>query len=346
MKMARFLWVVWITVSWFSHSSLGGFHEIVYNEEELLDSCVHTCGTLPDRTNMFGCERISNCRFNKEGWNKGFVRCDWCSCQCRTSDDLPDQVIFSETKIIKEETELFNTCTDTCEAPGIQFTNKFNCDQIRDCSKQRSGYIKGFVRCDYCECTCVTKVLPDRYRLENVHYKLDAMSTAKKDQLVVGTATFQNNKGYEVTFSRTIKISFTTERRWDLSEQYGTSLSVGASVGINALGVDFSAETTLTTSFDYTVEWGETTVSTVEDSVTQSIPVPAHSVAHAQVRGWRYKGSVPYTADLVTIYENGEESRKQVSGVLHEVSVTDFTASVGDADPVRVKRDFLHGSYN
>lgn len=57
-------------------------------------------------------------------------------------------------------------------------------------------------------------------------------------------------------------------------------------------------------------------------------------------------GTVPYTADLVTIFENGEESRKQVSGLLHEVSVTDFTATVGDADPVPVKRDFLQGSYN
>ncbi|PIK53728.1 putative natterin-3-like [Apostichopus japonicus] len=147
-----------------------------------------------------------------------------------------------------------------------------------------------------------------------------------KDQLVVGTATFQNNQDYEVTFSRKIQISFTTERRWDLSEQYGTSLSIGASVGISALGVDFSAETTLTTSFDYTVAWGETEVSTVEDSVTQTIAVPANSVVQVQVRGWRFMGTVPYTADLVTIFENGEESRKQVSGLLHEVSVTDFTA--------------------
>lgn len=165
---------------------------------------------------------------------------------------------------------MFNTCTDTCYAPGIQFTDKFDCDQIRDCSKHKNGFVitkfvflfvTHFEYCDYCECTCVTKVFPDRYRLENVEYKLDEINMDNKDQLIVGTATFQNNQDYEVEFSRTIKVIFTGERRWDLSEQYGTSLSIGASVGINALGVDFSAETTLTTSWDYTVAWGETTVS-------------------------------------------------------------------------------------
>lgn len=74
--------------------SNAGVYEVFYNEADLTGSCTSNCESLPDRTDKYGCDRITKCRYGRKGWTRGFVRCDWCLCDCETSDDVPQKVMF------------------------------------------------------------------------------------------------------------------------------------------------------------------------------------------------------------------------------------------------------------
>ena len=56
-------------------------------------------------------------------------------------------------QIILNEDTLLDTCTSTCDdMPTLH--NREGCVNITDCQLSSYGWTRGFVRCDYCRCTC------------------------------------------------------------------------------------------------------------------------------------------------------------------------------------------------
>ena len=145
--------------------------QVILNEEALLDTCTRSCDEMPTLHNKDGCVSITNCQLSSKGWNKGFVRCDYCRCTCKEDTKMKD--IKVETTLLSiTEPDLLGTCTKTCERRGLVRTSHHNCQEIRDCSRERKGWTRGFVRCDYCTCKCVNRKEASEYTLKNIHYDM------------------------------------------------------------------------------------------------------------------------------------------------------------------------------
>ena len=74
---------------------------------------------------------------------------------------LAQQVLAAERQIIANEDTLKDTCTGTCGTVGTMNQNyrmlkaPYHCETVKNCKTSSKGWTRGFVRCDYCECTCV-----------------------------------------------------------------------------------------------------------------------------------------------------------------------------------------------
>ncbi|KAJ8023874.1 Natterin-4 [Holothuria leucospilota] len=317
--------------------SNAGVYEVFYNEADLTGSCTSNCESLPDRTDKYGCDRITKCRYGRKGWTRGFVRCDWCLCDCETSSDLPQKEIIESNQKIFTEDDLWGTCKKDCDAKGLQKTDAFGCSEIGNCHWHKNGWTRGFVRCDYCECDCIVMAYPDNYRIENVKYKLDLIILSKADTVIVGKTTVENNGDETEKVERSIKTSFTTSRMWTKGKS--STILFGSTVTIKAPILQIGVEITTGLSQEYTYSWGETKTWTIEDNTEQDITSPPHSMREATMTGVSYRADVPYTADLVTIYENGKETRQAINGVLHETSVTDVHLVYGESTPIACTKD-------
>ena len=145
--------------------------QIIVNEDTLLGTCTRTCEKIPTLHNKDGCVSITGCKLSSAGWNRGFVRCDYCRCTCNEDIDRKDiQVVTTLLSIT--EPKLLGTCTKTCDRKGLVRTSYQGCQEIRDCSRERKGWTRGFVRCDYCTCKCVNRKEANKYTLKNIHYDL------------------------------------------------------------------------------------------------------------------------------------------------------------------------------
>ncbi len=93
--------------------------------------------------------------------------------------------------IIKTEHELINTCTRNCYQIHTVF-DKFGCDRVDHCGLASTGWTRGFHRCDYCQCECIT----DNPRIEHVEDMIKNYYTfrATEPQLY-GTCTNTCDKG-------------------------------------------------------------------------------------------------------------------------------------------------------
>lgn len=142
------------------------------------------------------------------------------------------QEVIEDTKKIYTEKELSNTCKKTCDASGLQKTDAHGCSEIRDCRHHSKGWIRWFVRCDYCECSCVIKGYPDTYRLENVRFNIGSAVSSEADSVVVGKTSVENHSSRKQTFTRHISTSFETTRMWQKTSS--TTLPVGVTFSISA----------------------------------------------------------------------------------------------------------------
>lgn len=311
----------------------GGIHRITYNEYDLVGRCSSTCAKLPDRTDKFGCDRISNCKFKRKGWKRGFFsNCNWCICDCATSEDKPQKEVIEQTKKIYTEMELWNTCRKTCDASGLQKTDSRGCSEIRDCRRQKKGWIRWFTRCDYCECTCVIKGYPYIYRLENVTFNISPALPSVADSVVVGKVTVENHSSREQTFTRTISTSIETTRMWERTSS--TTLPVGVTVSISAPTLNIATLEVTTTRRTEEYTWGETKAWINTFDTTQEVTVGPNCTMEASMVGTHYQASIPYTADLVTTYDNDRETRKSISGILHEATVYNVHLVYGKCIPI------------
>ena len=94
-----------------------------------------------------------------------------CSCECISDQPVKNAVVTEINKWFSEES-LYGTCTTTCDHGGLVRTNFGGCDEVKDCRFAEKGHIKGFVRCDTCQCNCIQKKYAEKYVLENVRYEM------------------------------------------------------------------------------------------------------------------------------------------------------------------------------
>jgi hypothetical protein len=147
--------------------------KIIKNEHELIGTCTGTCNSIPV---VYGkpkgvCNKISNCALSSVGWNRNLVRCDYCVCDCEREAAKKD--ILVSTKYMQDNEEnLFSTCTGTCYHSGLVRTNYKGCNEVRDCKMAYGGWLKGFVMCNYCTCSCLAKTTAEKYSLKNVKYDM------------------------------------------------------------------------------------------------------------------------------------------------------------------------------
>ena len=166
------------------------------NEDDLVDSCEDTCsdvGVLDHEPDFLKkhCEVVKECKHLSDGWIRGFVRCDYCQCRCRDSRPIVPATIDIMEKKQFTEPDLYGTCTTTCPKSGLVRTKFQGCEEVKDCYHSRDGWIRGFVRCDYCVCTCVNKVNVNGYKLRNARYNLDAANISPGKPVVGGSSHVQ-----------------------------------------------------------------------------------------------------------------------------------------------------------
>jgi hypothetical protein len=148
-----------------------GITKIIKNEDDLIGTCTGTCNSIPVLYGKADCNKISNCALSSVGWNRDFVRCDNCVCDCERKGAKKD--ILVTTKYMQDnEAYLFRTCTGTCYHSGLVRTNYKGCSEVRDCKKAYGGWLRGFVMCNYCTCSCLSKAAAEKYSLKNVKYDM------------------------------------------------------------------------------------------------------------------------------------------------------------------------------
>ena len=150
----------------------GSTRPMILNELSLLGTCTKTCEEMPDIYNNAACTKLSGCKFNSEGWNSGFVRCDYCRCDCTEDQDAAD-VVVEKTKLSTNEDELYGTCKNDCNRGGLVRTDALGCQEIWDCKTASGGSLCGFYRNDYCECDCVNRKYAASYEMVDIVYDVD-----------------------------------------------------------------------------------------------------------------------------------------------------------------------------
>ncbi|XP_072050653.1 uncharacterized protein [Amphiura filiformis] len=247
--------------------------------------------------------------------------------------------ILVEDKLIDiTEDDLLGTCTDTCDNAGLIRTDFRGCQEVRDCYKQRNGWILGVVRCDYCTCHCINRKLASQYTLTNVEYDLSEAATLEGGPVALAETVVENKGDTEQTTER--ELIFTTTQTTTMSTSL--SLEIGLEVTVEGAGnildyatVGGSFSTSITAGFEYTA--GSSEEETISDSIEAKTTVPPHSSVTALVIGHLLKIDVPYSADLVITYEDGTtQTEPNITGVYVGVETTRFQVQYKDgpeADP-------------
>lgn len=105
------------------------------------------------------CITVKNCiRRSGDSWLTMWNNspCSFCNCNCKArADQLIGEIVKVETTKQITEPDLYGTCTGTCPRSGLVRTNFKGCNEVRNCRTERNGWLRWFVRCDYCLCDCI-----------------------------------------------------------------------------------------------------------------------------------------------------------------------------------------------
>eukprot|EP00798_Chlamydomonas_sp_ICE-L_P006155 gene6155-2767_t len=349
---------------------------------------------MPTKYDFKGCTSLTSCRLNSVGWNDGFVRCDYCLCECAEPVDERTAVVVTG-KVSTDEEALYGTCTGDCQQSGIVRTD-FEGWQVSNCALDKVGYTSGFVRCDYCTCVGTNRKYAASYTLKNVSevwtrvvsrgvslpldsvrpggdlglwtpecprtqvdvvklcftlqhanspldpsrspytvcrqpcvyeraapggaarpaldenvestrerkYTMTLLQQTRKsggndDTTVLGQATVNNCASTPQTVSRTIT----------LSGSESTTVSTSASI---VYGLTITVTAGVTTESQETSSWS--------DVAQAQVDVPAFKKQEVIVVGSQGKTDIPYTATLVTTFDDGTTAEEEDRGVLSAVS--------------------------
>jgi len=306
--------------------------EIVVNEDTLMDSCTSTCEDIPTINvhstmveSPYYCEKVWGCSTMSNGWTRGFVRCDYCKCKCLDNRAVVPEIVKKTTKKELTEPNLYGTCTGTCSKSGLVRTNWEGCDEVRNCERNRKGWIRGFVRCDYCACDCVRHLKVNSYKMVDVRY--DTSNAALDPGTIVGMAELVvKNEDYNTDQSVEQALGWTYEESQSLETEISvvTGLSVEVEAGVDIKLFTGSVTTTASLETGYTTTTGKVDTFSRENSLASTLNIPPRRRCSALVVGKKRKVDIPYTAVLVTIYDDNTEDRTNIEGTYNAVEMSDF----------------------
>lgn len=300
------------------------WREIVAKEYDLAYTCTGTCdeiGVLDHQPNMLerNCKVVKNCQTSSVGWTKGFVRCDYCKCQCEDNREVVPTVVKVETKKQFNEENIYGTCTGTCSRTGLVRSNYGGCKEVRDCSWAKNGWTKWFVRCDYCLCKCVNYKTASSYRLENVKYNFYESDMDVGRPVTLKRTILTNYAFGPAHMTRTVGYSTTTTTEVTTSKSLTTGLSLTVEAGGTVGVVDISTQLTTSIEAGFSTTMGSTISETKSDEIQLDINAGPRLSCEVTISGTQMNIDVPYTATLVTIFDNGSEKRENIDGIFSGV---------------------------
>jgi len=315
------------------------WRDIVANEAELINTCTGTCNSIgiidhDDKWLEKNCKVVKDCSLTSAGYTKGFVRCDYCKCRCQDNRKMipPTVEIISKKQVNEDD---FGTCTNTCDDyTGLVKTNFMGCDELRDCYKSRSGWTRGFRRCDYCLCTCVNHKTINSYKMVNLKYNTDAANLQPAIPDLVGSVVVQNEQKQMQEISHPVTYSTTSSTSWETSVSVTAGISITVEAGVDVGVASSSKSITASLEVGYTSTTGKTHEVTRESSLDAKMKVPPKMQCEAQVVGTRKVMDIPYSADLIEVYEDGTEGRrKSITGIFTDLETREFRVIYKECTP-------------
>eukprot|EP00918_Siedleckia_nematoides_P098752 GHVU01216040.1.p1 GENE.GHVU01216040.1~~GHVU01216040.1.p1 ORF type:complete len:335 (+),score=26.55 GHVU01216040.1:115-1119(+) len=334
--MKCFVGVLVVALVLWNEASAASYKTIL-NEDDITGSCTSTCEGMPTLYDRNGCTKLSGCRKSSTGWNRGFVRCDNCECDCEVKVSTKD-ITVSNTKLSVTEPDLYGTCTGTCnKRSGLTRTNFKGCQEVRDCSKAKNGWTRGWVRCDHCTCNCINKKYADSYTLKNVKYDLSAAAIEQGAPIAMAETIVDNYSPGKQSISRRLAFDFVSETSATSSHNLEVGLAVtvegGATVGVASIKTSVQRSI----KYGYTYTAGERKTEGKSDWLTANADVPGRKSMKVLIIGHRMKIDVPYTATLVTKYKEGGSGSKNIKGVYSNVDFANFRVQYMNPTPLRRK---------
>jgi len=316
-------------------TSAGTWREIVANEDDLLYTCTKSCsevGTLSHQEIMLerNCKTVKGCTTMSHGWTRGFVRCDFCRCQCEDSRQHIPEVVKVQSKKEITEPDLYGTCTTKCPKSGLVRTNFKGCKEVRNCKHARNGWTRGFVRCDYCLCDCINYKTVASYRLEDVEYSLDEGNANVAKPSVLKRTYLENNTPNKQKLSRSVSYEYTNSIEVSTTLSLTTGLSLTVEAGVNVGIASASSSTTASIEAGFESSMGEVTTESHTDTIEASMEVDPGQQCEMLVIGSVMTIDVPYTATIVKTYDDGSEDRESTSGIFGGVETTEFRVQYGN----------------
>ncbi|XP_064635651.1 uncharacterized protein LOC135492890 [Lineus longissimus] len=313
--------------------------KVVLNEDVLMGTCTWTCDTIPDLHNKEGCTKISGCTLGSPGWVRGFVRCDYCKCDCEEDEEDRD-VLVEKTKISTDEYELYGRCTGllfSCSRRGLVRSDFKGCHRVEDCSFAEPDALPDLFACDYCTCQCVNEHYANKYRMTNIKYDIENAHMKKGRPFALNKSTFlKNNGGISQTMTRVLTYtdSQTTAMETSKALQHGLTITVDATIGpfgVGSLGTSVGNQLTK----GFTQNAGQTNMTSRSDEIRATVRVEPYSSVNVTVIGFRIEVDVSYTADLVTEYTDGRTDTQQITGIYRNVDSSEAYVEYGEQIPLK-----------
>jgi len=296
----------------------------IFNENDLLGTCTETCGDAGTYYNVKGCDKISDCKWNSDGWVEGFVSCDWCECTC---EQQTGGVIEEETgKLSTNEDALYGTCCGTCGKNGLVKTDFDGWDEVSNCVFASNGPNDFFCRCDNCNCDGVRRRERSSYTLKNINYDFSAVTNSSIDgdpkdaDVVMANSDVENCGDIEQESTTVISFTRSTTTSVETSSTLTTGLTLKVSatqnIGVPADGFTASFSEGFTTSLTkgFTTTKGDSETATFGGEQQVKVKVPGGMRQDFHVVGHQGNINLPYTATLVTHYTKGADKETQTSG--------------------------------
>jgi hypothetical protein len=175
--------------------------KIILNEDVLVNTCTMTCEDIHDLHDREGCMKISGCNRSSYGWNRGFVRCDYCECECEEDTDDRD-VLEERTRISTNEYELYGRCTgfQSCNRFGLVRTDFKGCQRLENCQMADPEEILDLLFCDYCTCQCVNERYAQKYTLTDIKYDVENARMKKGRPFALNKTTFIKVRSLQLFF--------------------------------------------------------------------------------------------------------------------------------------------------
>ncbi|KAJ8042166.1 Natterin-3 [Holothuria leucospilota] len=161
-----------------------------------------------------------------------------------------------------------------------------------------------------------------RYILQNLQYLFDDRNLVNNEPENI-QRTIVENRGDTVQ-QVTREVSYTYEETYSWSNTAGLEVSVSTTI-TTGVPLISSGGVTVSTTASFSHEWGGSTTKSYTDSVSVQVSVQPRSQKSAVIVGNRYTMDIPYTATLITEYEDGSRGvRNNYRGVFRGVQVNEI----------------------